>query len=170
MIVMAGHQLERPSLESVRRESVANSIFLAARPEEVWTNIQSIDSISVKKPLLMYFGLPVPLRCRLEKKAVGAKRTCYFENGFIEETITEWTPPYTMRLTIDRTNMPGRHWLGFETAAYELRPQGGGTLLTRTTTITSHLYPVWYWRPLERLGVASEHDYILRDLANHLRQ
>ena len=62
----------------------------------------------------MHFGLPVPLRCTLERKGVGAKRICYLENGFIQETITEWSPPYSMQLTIDRTNMPGRHWLGFE--------------------------------------------------------
>jgi hypothetical protein len=168
MIVLAGHQLERLSLETVRRETISSSIFLAAQPQEVWTSIQSIDSINADRPLLMYFGLPVPLRCTLGKKGVGAKRICYFENGFIEETITEWNPPYSMQLIIDRTNMPGRHWLGFEKAAYELRQNGTGTELTRTTTITSHLYPVWYWRYFERLGVSSEHDYLLRDLSNRL--
>jgi hypothetical protein len=170
MIVLAGHQLERPALDTVRRETISSSIFLAAQPEEVWTSIQSIDSINADKPWLMHFGLPVPLRCTLERKGVGAKRTCYFENGFIEETITEWGPPYSMQLIIDRTNMPGRHWLGFETAAYELRQNGTGTQLTRTTTITSHLYPVWYWRYFERLGVSSEHDYLLRDLSNRLNR
>jgi hypothetical protein len=154
----------------VRRETVSNTIFLQAPPEEVWANIQSIDSISGTKPLLMHFGLPVPLRCTLERKSVGAKRTCYFENGFIEEIITEWAPPYSMQLTIDRTNMPGRHWLGFEKAAYELHAEGSGTQLTRTTTITSHLYPVWYWRYFERLGVSSEHDYLLQDLSNRLNR
>jgi hypothetical protein len=167
-LIFMGHRAEMPALDTVRREVVSNSIFLRATPEEVWTNIQSIDSIAATKPLLMHFGLPVPLRCTLERKGVGAKRTCYFENGSIEEIVTEWAPPYSMRLTIDRTNMPGRHWLGFESAAYELRPEGSGARLTRTTTITSHLYPVWYWRYFERLGVESEHQYILGDLANRV--
>jgi hypothetical protein len=169
-IILAGHRAEMPALDTVRRETVSNSIFLQASPQEVWANIQSIGSIDAEKPLLMYFGLPIPLRCTLERKGVGAKRTCYFENGFIEETITEWSPPYSMHLTIDRTNMPGRHWLGFENAAYDLRQDRGGTQLTRTTTITSHLYPVWYWRYFERLGVSSEHDYLLRDLSNRLNR
>jgi hypothetical protein len=147
-----------PALDRVRRETVSTSVFLKAAPQEVWANIQSIDSIVATKPLLMHFGLPVPLRCTLERKGVGAKRTCYFENGFIEETITERAAPYSMQLTIDRTNMPGRHWLGFEKAAYELRQEGSGTRLTRTTTITSHLYPAWYWSYFEHLGVSSEHD------------
>jgi hypothetical protein len=139
-LILVGHRAEMPALDTVRRETVSNSIFLQAAPQAVWANIQSIDSINATKPLLMHFGLPVPLRCTLERTGVGAKRTCYFENGFIEETVTEWSPPYSMRLTIDRTNMPGRHWLGFETAAYELRQEGSGTRLTRTTTITSHLF------------------------------
>jgi hypothetical protein len=169
-IILAGHHAEMPALNAARRERVSNSIFLQAPPQEVWANIQSIDSINAAKPLLMYFGLPVPLRCTLERKGVGAKRTCYFENGFIEEIITKWDPPYSMDLTIDRTNMPGRHWLGFESATYELRQEGSGTRLTRTTTITSHLYPVWYWRYFERLGVSSEHEYLLRDLSSRLNR
>ena len=42
---------------------------------------------------------------------------------------------------------------------------GSDTLLTRRTTVFSNLHPAWYWRPLERFGVETEHDYILRDLA-----
>jgi hypothetical protein len=169
-VILAGHQFELPALRTVRREIISNSILVTASPEEVWTNIQSIDSLAVPKPWLMNFGLPTPLRCTLERQGVGAKRTCYFDQGFIEETITGWSPPYSLQLTVDRSNMPGRHWLGFENAAYDLRREGSDTRLTRTTTITSHLYPVWYWRGLERLGVASEHEYILRDVANRLRK
>jgi hypothetical protein len=169
-IILASHRAEMPALDRARQETVSNTIFLKAAPQEVWADIQSIDSINATKPLLMHFGLPVPVRCSLERKGAGAKRTCYFENGFIEETITEWAPPYSMQLTIDRTNMPGRHWLGFENAAYELRQEGSGTRLTRTTTITSHLYPVWYWRYFERLGVSSEHEYLLRDLSKRLNR
>jgi hypothetical protein len=73
-----------------------------------------------------------------------------------------------MRLSIDRTNMPGRHWLGFEEAEYVLRQDNGGTILTRSTTIISNLSPAFYWRPFERWGVASEHEYIFRDLARRL--
>jgi F0F1-type ATP synthase assembly protein I len=168
VLIFAGHDAERQGADNARRETVSNSIRIQAPAEEVWTHIQSLDSIDARKPWLMHFGLPVPLRCSLERKGVGAKRTCYFENGFIEEIVTEWAPPYSMRLTIDRTNMPGRHWLGFESAAYELRQDGDTTVLTRTTIITSHLYPVWYWRYFERLGVASEHEYIFSDLANRM--
>jgi len=91
-LILAGHRTELSSLESARHEIVTDSIFLPAQPEEVWLNIQSIDSIDVRKPLLMYFGLPIPQRCTLDHPGTGAKRTCYFDHGFIEETITEWSP------------------------------------------------------------------------------
>jgi hypothetical protein len=149
LLILSGKGLEQPTLMSARREIVSDTVLLPAAQGLVWTRIQSIDSIDSPKPFLMHIGLPVPLRCTLERAAIGAKRTCYFENGFIEETITAWDPPRSMRLVIDRTNMPGRHWLGFEDAEYKLEPEGNSTRLTRTTTITSHLYPVWYWRYFE---------------------
>jgi len=135
----------------------------------VWSKILSIDNVQASKPLLMYVGLPIPERCVLRGKGVGAKRTCYFNTGYIEETVTGWEPPYIMALTIDRTHMPGRHWLGFENAEYRLRASGSSTVLTRTTTISSHLLPRWYWRPFEQLGVESEHRYILQDVVMRFR-
>ena len=96
-VIFVGHHAEMPSFASARIETVSNSIYLHATPEEVWSGIQSIDSINASKPALMYVGLPVPLRCTLERKAAGAKRTCYFENGSIQEIITEWSPPRLMR-------------------------------------------------------------------------
>jgi hypothetical protein len=112
----------------------------------------------------MYVGLPIPQRCEMHGEGVGSKRTCYFDVGFIEETVTGWNPPYYMGLSIDRTHMPGRHWLGFESAEYRLEPRGGSTLLIRQTTVRSYLHPSWYWRGFERLGLESEHIYILRDV------
>jgi hypothetical protein len=100
----------------------------------------------------------------MQGQGIGAKRTCYFNVGYIEETVTGWDPPYYLGLSIDRTHMPGRHWLGFENAEYRLQADGSRTFLSRTTTISSHLRPAWYWRGFERLGVESEHDYILRDV------
>ncbi|HJY86995.1 MAG TPA: hypothetical protein VKE24_09180 [Candidatus Acidoferrales bacterium] len=163
-------QLEKPLLDRARMETVSTSIWVPDSPDRTWLEIQSIDSIHGAKPWLMYVGLPVPQRCSLEKASVGARRTCYFDKGYIEETVVKWDPPHFMSLQIDRTHMPGRHWLGFEGASYILEPEGKGTRLTRTTVISSHLYPAWYWRPLERLGVKSEHQYLLQDVANRAHE
>ncbi|HLW53392.1 MAG TPA: hypothetical protein VKW06_11155 [Candidatus Angelobacter sp.] len=168
-LLLAAKQMEKPLLDRARVETITDSLWVADSMEHVWVDILSIDSIHAAKPLLMYVGLPTPQRCTLEGTGVGAKRTCYFDKGYIQETVTEWAPPRALGLRIDRTHMPGRHWMGFETAGYRLEPEGSGTRLTRTTIITSHLYPVWYWRPLERWGVSSEHTYLLNDVAVRAR-
>lgn len=169
LLVFAGHRVELSTLTHPRQEAVTSSIWIAAEPDRVWADLQSFDSLTGEKPVLMYIGLPIPVRCTMQGSGQGAKRTCYFDRGYIEETVTEWLPPSRMRLAIDRTNMPGRHWLGFEDAEYDLREYAGGTVLTRKTTVISNLYPAWYWRRFERWGVASEHEYILGDVALRLK-
>jgi hypothetical protein len=165
LMIYGGHRVEVVTGTHPRQETVKSTIHLAAEPEQVWANLHSLDSVAGRKLFLMHIGLPIPVRCILQRSGVGAKRICYFDQGYIEETVLEWSPPKRMRLSIDRTNMPGRHWLKFEGAEYELHREGTGTALTRTTTIKSNLYPVWYWRPFERWGVASEHEYLFSDLA-----
>jgi hypothetical protein len=164
VLIVAGERIETPMLQHPRTEVVQTTVNVNGSPEHVWREILSIDNIEASKPLLMYVGLPVPQRCTIQGHGVGAKRTCYFNVGYIEETVTAWNPPYYLGLSIDRTNMPGRHWLGFESADYRLELSGNTTWLTRRTTVFSYLRPSWYWRHFERLGVESEHDYILRDV------
>jgi hypothetical protein len=164
MLVVGGDKVESRAPQHARIETVQNSIEVPLSPDRLWNSILAIDNIQSTKPLLMHVGLPVPQRCVLQGKGVGAKRTCYFDSGYIQETITTWNPPYQLGLSIDRTHMPGRHWLGFVDAGYRLESRGNSTRLTRTTTISSHLRPAWYWAPFERMGVDSEHRYILDDV------
>lgn len=164
MLIVAGERIETPMLRNTRTEIIQSSVKVNDSPDGVWSHILSIDNIRASKPMLMYVGLPIPERCTLQGTGVGAKRTCYFDTGYIEETISAWNPPFLMGLTIDRTHMPGRHWLGFESAEYRIEPHGQTTTLRRSTTISSHLRPSWYWSRFERMGVESEHRYILQDV------
>ncbi len=40
----------------------------------------------------------------------------------------------------------------------------GHTRVVRHTKIGSRLYPRWYWLPLERWGVTSEHEFVFMNL------
>ena len=151
-------------LEHPRTEVISNTVEVSDSPEHVWIYIQSIDSVEGSKPLLMYVGRPVPRRCTMRGQGIGAKRSCYSNTGYIEETVTAWNPPNLLGLSVDRTHMPGRHWLGFQRAEYRLESGGKFTALTHSTTVTSYLLPAWYWRGFQRLGVESEHRYILQGL------
>ena len=169
-LIAAGDRIETPMLKLPRTEVVETTVNVNGSPEQVWRELLTIDNIRASKPFLMYVGLPIPQRCTIQGHGVGAKRTCYFDVGYIEETVTAWNPPYYMGLSIDRTHMPGRHWLGFESADYRLQSWGDRTMLTRRTTVFSYLRPAWYWRGFERLGVESEHAYILRDVVVRAKQ
>ena len=164
LLVFAGVRIDRPLFQDPRIEIVKSEVEINQPAEQVWPRILTVDNVRASKPFLMYIGLPVPRTCTMQGRGIGAKRTCHFDVGYIEETVTAWNPPYYMALSIDRTHMPGRHWLDFESAEYRLQPEEHKTLLIRTTAISSHLHPAWYWRTFEKLGVESEHKYILQDI------
>jgi len=169
-LISVAHLLERPMLNQGRTEVVTTAVRLQDSPERVWPLIASIDDVEAQRGWMMFVGLPVPRRCTLDRPGVGGKRICYFDQGFIEETITEWKPPWFMQLTINRTNMPGRHWLDFEGATYTLQEERGATTVSRTTVIRSGLFPAFYWRHFERMGVEAEHRYIMQDLVRRAGQ
>jgi hypothetical protein len=80
-VIFAGDRMERPVLQDPRTEIVQTSVEVDDTPEHVWSRILSIDSVQASKPFLMYVGLPIPQRCTLQGRGVGAKRTCYFDVG-----------------------------------------------------------------------------------------
>ena len=144
--------VEKPYLHP-RMEIFNSSVIVPVTPERAWDLIKSMEKVETHKPLLLAMGLPIPQACTLDKEAVGGKRVCYFDQGIITQEITEWNPPHFMKTKITGSTLPGRHWLTFVNASYEFVPQGDQTLVTRTTTISSRLYPRWYWRQFEEYGV-----------------
>ncbi|HYX28056.1 MAG TPA: hypothetical protein VE863_05780, partial [Pyrinomonadaceae bacterium] len=114
--------------------------------------------------------LPVPVSCKTEGEGVSGKRTCYFEHGYIQERITEWDYPHSMKFEIVAFDVPGRPWLSFKDAGYDIQPIGSQTKITRQTTIVSRLSPEWYWRRLEAHGVHTEHQYLFAGLGNKLKK
>ncbi|HEY8227761.1 MAG TPA: hypothetical protein VIG25_20995 [Pyrinomonadaceae bacterium] len=46
--------------------------------------------------------------------------------------------------------------------------ENGKTVVTRRTTIVSRLSPAWYWRPMEAIGVKTEHEFLFDELKRRL--
>ena len=160
LFLMGANRIEEPSRRMPRAETFRSVLVVNASPDKVWNAIKTMDRVSAHKGFLMSIGLPVPVSCSVDKEAVGGKRTCYFESGYIEELITEWDPPRSMKLEITAWDVPGRPWLDFKDASYELHQENGQTIMTRNTTIVSRLLPAWYWRRFEEIGVRTEHEYL----------
>jgi hypothetical protein len=169
LFLLGANRVEQPVRRVPRTETFVTTFRINATPERVWNQLKRVDAINASKPFLLRIGLPVPISCSLEGEGVGGKRVCHFDSGYIEERVTAWNPPLSMGLEITESRLPGRHWLGFKDASYELQQEGDSTIVTRKTTIISRLYPAWYWRRLEGLGVEAEHQYLLRDVASKLQ-
>jgi len=167
LFLMGANSAEAPS-RSPRTHTVVTTMVVDAPPEKVWQEIRSLDSLSSSKSFLMIMGLPVPQRCVIQGEGVGGKRICYFDQGYIEERITEWQPPNSMKLEITASTLPLGPWLGFKEASYEVKRENGKTLLTRSSTIISRLAPAWYWTGFERLGVETEHRYLFEEFKKRI--
>jgi hypothetical protein len=167
VFLMGANNIEKPSRRIPREETFTSVLVLNAPAERVWNAIKSMDRVNAHRGFLMRIGLPVPVSCSIDKEVVGGTRTCYFESGYIEERITEWDPPRSMKLAITAWNVPGRPWLDFKDASYEFQ-DNGQTIMTRTTTIVSRLLPAWYWRRFEEIGVKTEHEYLFEAVKNRI--
>jgi hypothetical protein len=160
---MASH-LEKPYRETESLATFSSHIDLPVSPDEAWRLLAQMQPLDGPRPFLIRRGLPLPVSCELESESVGAKRICHFDQGRIEQTITAWEPGRHMAIRVDRSTLPGRLWLRFDSAAYDLQAIEGGTRVIRHTTIGSKLYPRWYWQPLERWGVLTEHQFVLGNI------
>lgn len=165
VLVGAVDALEKPHRTIAQYERFTTTITLPISAAETWRHLTAIEPMTGPQPLLLRMGLPRPTSCELESQAVGARRVCHFDQGKIEQVVTQWDENKHMQVDVVQSTLPGRHWLGFHEAGYELVEVAGQTRLTRYTTISSRLYPRWYWRPLERWGVTSEHDYVMSNIA-----
>jgi hypothetical protein len=149
---------------------VKSEIILPYSPIQVYESIKSVDILDAEKPFLMKLDLPIPQKCVLEEEKVGGLRTCYFEGGQIVEKITELEKGKILKMDVIDYQLTGRKWLGFKEAVYLFNElDNGQTKMTRITTYTSKLYPRFYWKPLEKIGIEQEHQYVFSNLKKDLK-
>ena len=147
---------------------IESTIYLPYEASTVYDFIKSVDTLAGKRSLLMNLGLSVPQKCVLEKEEVGAKRTCYFENGTIEEKVTDIKRGEYIKMKVTNYDLPGFKWLKFDDAIYLFIQEGDSTRLTRITTYQSQLKPRIYWEFWERQAIEAQHEYVLNDLKRRL--
>jgi len=167
VLLFAG-TIEHYFVDKYDRVKVSTAIYLPYSPDKVYDFIKSVDTLNTEKPFVMSLGLPVPEKYVLAKEEVGSTRTCYFENGKIEEKITALRRGAILKMDVTNCTVPMPKWLKFEEAIYLFKQQGNGTLLTRITTYRTELKPRFYWRWFEAKAIEAEHEYVLNDLKRRL--
>lgn len=164
LIMAAAERVERPLRTNQRTEKFVTSIEIAASPEKTWESLNHIPELTGTKPFLLAIGLPVPTSCSMSEAGLGNERVCTFNQGKIVQRTTRWEPGVSLHVAVTESTLPGRRWLQFIDAGYELTPTPTGTRLTRFSSIGSTLYPQWYWSGFEKWGVTSEHTYVLANI------
>lgn len=160
---------EREYVRQDPYDSVVTSRVFPETIDHVWDELLEFRQIEGEKPILLKLGLPVPLLCVMDGKGIGAHRICYFDHGTIEQQVSVWKPPVKLELQITDVTLPGKDWLQFKSATYELEVLNTGeTMVRRTTRYDSVLRPRIYWRSLERLAIQSEHQYVFNALSSKL--
>ena len=123
-LIFAGERIERPHLRNARTEVIQTTVEVNDSQEDVWGHILSIDSVEASKPILMYIGLPIPQRCTMQGLGIGAKRTCYFDTGYIGEIVTAWNPPYYLGLLLIGRICPLATGSGLRVLSIGFNPMG----------------------------------------------
>lgn len=168
IILLFSSAIEKFFSEKYTDVKIETKIILPFSKEMVFDYVKSFDTLQSEKPFLFSIGIQTPLKCVLEKDSVGAKRTCYFKEGTIDEIVTDFKRGEILQMKITKYNMPGRKWLHFQDAIYLFTAVGNSTELTRITTYQSELKPRFYWSFWEEKAVRAEHDYVLADLKRRL--
>lgn len=168
LLVLSGG-IEHYFSERYDRGTVESAIVLPYATDVVYDYIKSVDTLNAEQPLLMQLGLSVPYKCVLEKEAIGARRVCYFEEGTIDEVVTDIRRGELLKMKVTRYGLPGARWIAFDDAIYTFEAVDNGTLMKRITTYQTELKPRFYWRFWEEKAIEAEHTYVLTDLEKRLR-
>lgn len=170
LILLFSGTIEHYFSEKYDYNKVDSQMFLPYSKEIVFDYIKLVDTLDSNRPLLFKLGLSVPQKCILENETVGAKRTCYFKEGTIEEKVTEIKRGEILRMDVIKYGLPGRKWLKFQEAIYLFEPKDKGTIITRITSYKTELKPRFYWKFWEEKAIEAEHEYVLEDLRRRLGQ
>jgi hypothetical protein len=170
IILFLSGAIEKFFTEKYTEVTIETKITLPYSKEIVFDYIKSFDTLNSEKPFLFKIGIQTPLKCVLEKDSIGAKRTCYFKEGTIDEIITGYKRGEVLQMKITKYNMPGRKWLHFQDAIYLFKQTGDSTELTRITTYKTELKPRFYWKFWEEKAIRAEHEYVLTDLKRRLNE
>jgi len=168
LVLILSGTIEHFFTDKYTRVEVETKVVLPYSRDTVFSYVRSFDTLNSPKPFVFNIGIQTPLKCKMDREGVGAKRTCYFKEGTIDEIVTAYEPGNLLRMNITRYNMPGRKWLHFREATYLFTSKGDSTEVTRITTYDTELKPRFYWSFWEQTAIRAEHEYVLADLRRRL--
>jgi len=120
-------------------------------------------------PLFLKLGFPTPQEVRGQGINVGDERIIHFAGGEgkpgdVIVKVTESTANKVV-FTLIKDDSHIDHWLAWKTITWEAIPQANGkTEVSITMNYIRKLDPAWYFKPIERYGVAKAGEFFLESL------
>lgn len=169
LVVVFADKIEATLVAPPDLVEITTTVELPYAADRVFDEVKAMDKLDAPKPWGIWLGLPAPYRCVLPADTVGARRVCLFRKGQIVAEITKFERGEVLEMDVVEYTLTGREWFRFNDATYKMhKSESGGTTLTRTSSYRSVLRPRWYWEPLEKWGIAQEHDFVLASLRKNL--
>lgn len=139
---------------------------------DVWRCLHFYEEIETPPPLLLRLGLPVPVRARGSKAAVGSVEVCVYEGGrFLVKRIVEREEDRRLAFEIIGQHLHFERDLTLLGGAFDLAPAGARrTDLTLTTRYRARTYPAWMWRWLEAEVLHTLHGHVIAEIRRRATQ
>jgi hypothetical protein len=145
-----------------RSESIVTRMTLAAPPERVWDALMFYEEISEPPPLYLRLLLPLPIRTRGSKLAVGDEAMCLYEGGHLLKRVTHIDPCRHYGFEVVEQDLVVGGGLMLSGGGYTLRELSSrATEVTVTTRYASRKRPAWLWKPIEATVCHLFHRYLL---------
>jgi hypothetical protein len=144
---------------------VRTSWDFTQRASAIWPVLCNSRMETAPSPLFG-LGLPQPKQCRLADGhgGVGSRRQCISDRGTIEQTILVWDEPTHLAFSMDRSDLYFRQSVPSIVDDFEFESlTGGGTRVTRTTSVQVIGRFRWVKRACLWVGLKKVHRFVFRN-------
>jgi hypothetical protein len=155
-------------LSRLRIDVVTTSAHFDADPETVWKTMLSYEEVPGRPSLILRILLPNPIRTQGDKTSVGARVLCTYKNGELVKRIVKVEAPNLLEFQVSDQHLGIERWITLGCGSYQIRPSGVQTKIALTTNYHGHLWPRFFWRPMERLLGHQFHHHILNGMRDAL--
>jgi hypothetical protein len=146
-------------------ESVVTSRRLDADPASCFASLLFYEDVTHEPPWILRVGLARPLHATGSIGSVGDVRTCVYNKGRLVKRVTDVQVGRLLAFEVIEQSIGYERDVRLRGGSFAFEPaEGGGTLVTLTTTYEALLVPRWCWRPFERLAAHTMHGYVLEGI------
>jgi hypothetical protein len=146
-------------------EEVRTTVDAPIGTRDAWNGMMFYEQVKLPAPWLLRLLLPKPLYTMGRSEKIGDHRICVYETGRLVKYITAVAPGRRLDFAVtEQTNVENQsvRLIGgsFEFASVD----ASHARITLSTNYEPLLGPRWEWRPFERIGVTTLHQFVIEGM------